>query len=166
MKSEEEIQNAIELYADMVQKICVLHMKQRVTMNACRERFRGWFHKHADLQTEVEACADLSEASYFLLDTLNQLPPHYRDVLYLFYYEGYKVREISEIKGKNENTIHTWLKRGRDSSSHAVCHLPSGCSVSALEADGGFSCTGSCPYFGSIQLCDSGYQSKYGMEAG
>lgn len=146
MKSEEEIQNAIELYADMVQKICVLHMKQRadaedvfqtvflkyaqsepfrdrehekawllkVTMNACRERFRSWFHKHADLQTEVEACADLSEASYFLLDTLNQLPPHYRDVLYLFYYEGYKVREISEIKGKNENTIHTWLKRGRE----------------------------------------------------
>ena len=133
MKSEEEIQNAIELYADMVQKICVLHMKQRadaedvfqtvflkyaqsepfrdrehekawllkVTMNACRERFRGWFHKHADFyRLEVEACADLSEASYFLLDTLNQLPPHYRDVLYLFYYEGYKVAEISEIKRK------------------------------------------------------------------
>ena len=37
-----------------------------------------------------------------------------RQVLYLFYYEGYKVREISEIKGKNENTIHTWLKRGRE----------------------------------------------------
>ena len=66
------------------------------------------------VNNEVEACADLSEASYFLLDTLNQLPPHYRDVLYLFYYEGYKVREISEIKGKNENTIHTWLKRGRE----------------------------------------------------
>ena len=85
-------------------------------MNACRERFRGWFHKHADLQTEVEACADLSEASYFLLDTLNQLPPHYRDVLYLFYYEGYKVREISEIKGKKRE-YNTYLAEKRQRST-------------------------------------------------
>ena len=35
MKSEEEIQNAIELYADMVQKICVLHMKQRQMPRMC-----------------------------------------------------------------------------------------------------------------------------------
>ena len=132
MKSEEEIQNAIELYADMVQKICVLHMKQRadaedvfqtvflkyaqsepfrdrehekawllkVTMNACRERFRGWFHKHADLLTEVEACADLSEASYFLLDTLNQLPPHYRDVLYLFIMKAIRCGKYLKSKEK------------------------------------------------------------------
>ena len=145
MKSEEEIQNAIELYADMVQKICVLHMKQRadaedvfqtvflkyaqsapfrdrehekawllkVTMNACRERFRGWFHKHADLQTDVEACGSTHTTSTYLLDALNQLPPHYRDVLYLFYYEGYTAVEIAGILKRSENTIYTWLDRAR-----------------------------------------------------
>ena len=29
-------------------------------------------------------------------------------------YEGYKVKEIAKILKKNENTIKTWLSRGRE----------------------------------------------------
>jgi len=48
-----------------------------------------------------------------VLDAVIQLPQKYRDVIYLFYYEGYSAVDIAKILNKNENTIYTWLDRGR-----------------------------------------------------
>ena len=42
------------------------------------------------------------------------LPEKYRTVLYLYYYEEYSVREISQILHCNENTIRTRLSRARE----------------------------------------------------
>ena len=41
------------------------------------------------------------------------LPNSYRNVIYLFYYEGYKAVDIAHILHKKENTIYTWMNRGR-----------------------------------------------------
>ena len=43
-----------------------------------------------------------------------ELPVNYKTVIYLLYYEGYKVREIAEMMKINENTIKTWLSRARE----------------------------------------------------
>ena len=43
-----------------------------------------------------------------------ELPQNYRTVIYLFYYEGYKVHEIAELMKTKEGTIKTWLYRARD----------------------------------------------------
>lgn len=48
-----------------------------------------------------------------LLVELHGLPKKYSLVLYLFYYEGYSVKEIAGLLEKNENSIKTLLKRGR-----------------------------------------------------
>lgn len=48
-----------------------------------------------------------------LLAAVNQLPAHYRAVIYLFYYEGYDAREIGQILGVPTATVHTRLARGR-----------------------------------------------------
>lgn len=53
---------------------------------------------------------DSVDMSWALMKT----PPKYREVLYLYYCEEYKVKEISEILGKKENTIKSLLKRGRE----------------------------------------------------
>lgn len=45
---------------------------------------------------------------------LVQLDDKFRDVLYLKYSEGYNSSQISEILGKNPNTVRTLLKRGLD----------------------------------------------------
>ena len=37
----------------------------------------------------------------------------YRKVIYLHYYEGYTAPEISEILGKNVNTVYTYMQRAR-----------------------------------------------------
>ena len=48
-----------------------------------------------------------------VLEAVNQLPPHYRAVIYLFYYEGYQAAEIGQILGIPTATVHTRLARGR-----------------------------------------------------
>ncbi len=53
---------------------------------------------------------DSVDMSWALMKT----PLKYREVLYLYYCEEYKVKEISEILNKKENTIKSLLKRGRE----------------------------------------------------
>lgn len=91
----------------------------RVTMNACKDVFKSWFHRHIDLSSTLDDISDEnSSLSYSQVSDLMQavlsLPTHYRQVIYLFYYEGYKVSEIADILHKKENTIHTWLKRSKE----------------------------------------------------
>ena len=44
---------------------------------------------------------------------LMRVEPEYREVLYLYYCERYKVKEIAHILDKNPNTVKTLLSRGR-----------------------------------------------------
>jgi RNA polymerase sigma-70 factor (ECF subfamily) len=52
---------------------------------------------------------DSADISWALMRT----PQKYREVLYLYYCEQYKVSEIAAILKVNENTVKTRLKRGR-----------------------------------------------------
>ncbi|NLT09593.1 MAG: RNA polymerase sigma factor [Ruminococcus sp.] len=46
-------------------------------------------------------------------DMIRALPQKYSEVIFLYYYEGYNIREISEFLGKSENTVSSLLQRGR-----------------------------------------------------
>lgn len=48
------------------------------------------------------------------MEAVLKLPEKYRDVIYLFYYEGYTAVQIAKILGKKENTVYTWLSRAKD----------------------------------------------------
>lgn len=48
-----------------------------------------------------------------ILKAVMELPERHRVVIHLFYYEGYKVREISKILDTNESSIRVQLHRGR-----------------------------------------------------
>lgn len=45
---------------------------------------------------------------------LFELPERYRRTLYLFYYEDYSIKEISDVLEMPEGTVKTNLKRGRE----------------------------------------------------
>lgn len=49
-----------------------------------------------------------------MLSAVNELPAHYRSVIYLYYYEGYSAGEIGTILGIPRATVHTRLARGRE----------------------------------------------------
>ena len=54
---------------------------------------------------------ELEEGS--LSAAVNLLPPKYRAVIYLYYYEGYSSKEIARLLGRNPATVATQLRRGR-----------------------------------------------------
>lgn len=49
----------------------------------------------------------------FVWDAVKQLPDRYRDVIHLFYCEGYSTREAAAILGRKESTVRAELSRGR-----------------------------------------------------
>ena len=48
-----------------------------------------------------------------LVDALNNINPDYRIPLYLFYYEGYSIKEIAKQLKKSESAIKMRLLRGK-----------------------------------------------------
>ena len=48
-----------------------------------------------------------------LIEAILSLPEKYKDVIYLYYYEGYSAAEISNILKKKVNTVYTLLTRAR-----------------------------------------------------
>lgn len=86
----------------------------RVTVNACKDFLKSlWRHPAAPLDLLSEEAAAVSDDHHELLELVLALPPKYKDVIYLFYYEGYTAVEIANILGKNENTIYSLMSRGR-----------------------------------------------------
>lgn len=57
--------------------------------------------------------AELTQEDHTVLEAVLALPPKYRDVVYLHYYEGYTAPQIGQILKKNVNTIYTLLTRAR-----------------------------------------------------
>lgn len=55
-----------------------------------------------------------SEQEYSVLDEILKLPQKYREVLYLYYYEEYSVKEIGIMLKRKESTIQSRLAAGRN----------------------------------------------------
>ena len=147
MRSEQEAARAIDLYADMVRRLCLIHLKNqadsedifqtvffkyvlssvvfknqehekawfiRVTVNACRDLLRSFFHSRTvPLEELIDLPADAPPDTRHVLDAVLGLPEKYRDVVYLHYYEGYTAPEIGRIMHKNTNTVYSLLTRSK-----------------------------------------------------
>ena len=85
----------------------------KVTANECKNHIR-WNKKillSSDiLESRIGSNIEIDEISASLL----KLSKKYRIVVYLYYYEGYKVKEIAEILNLNEENVRTRLRRGRE----------------------------------------------------
>lgn len=85
----------------------------RSAINACKDVLKSHWRKTTvalDAASRVPA-PEVPESS--LLAALDLLPPKYRVVIYLYYYEGYAAKEIAEILERPTATINTQLSRGR-----------------------------------------------------
>jgi RNA polymerase sigma-70 factor (ECF subfamily) len=87
----------------------------RVAANQCKDARKGFFRRNVySLEDrEREPSYEWDDSSREVLDAVFRLPDNYRDVIYLFYYEGYTAVEIAKMLGKRENTVYTWLTRGK-----------------------------------------------------
>ena len=48
-----------------------------------------------------------------VLEAVLSLPEKYRIVIYLYYYEGYQIREIARITSQSEAAVSQQMSRGR-----------------------------------------------------
>lgn len=74
----------------------------------------SWNRKTQGITEELEEKGQMKELFVpSLVTELQQLPSKYSLALYLYYYEGYSVKEISLLLEKKENSVKTLLNRGR-----------------------------------------------------
>ena len=84
----------------------------RVAGNLCKNRLKYNRLRQTD-ELREELIAEQREDLSFIWDAVQALPVQYREVIHLFYQEGYSTREISQILGRKEATIRSDLSRGR-----------------------------------------------------
>lgn len=85
----------------------------RVAINECRMSVRRSL-RFVPLDSMRELPLPQSDDHSDLSWALMRLSVKYREVLYLYYEEGFKVREIAGILDTREGTVMSLLKRGRD----------------------------------------------------
>ncbi len=85
----------------------------RVTINECNSYFRtSWIKKRVSMEA-VETLSFSTPEKTDLFYALDKLVIKEREVIHLYYYEGYSVHEISEIMLMSETAIQTRLYRAR-----------------------------------------------------
>ena len=92
----------------------------KVAVNRCRDIWRGsWFKKivlgHPSFELfpapdEIRTVAD----KYALAEAVNRLRPEFKEVVLLFYYQGFSVSEISDMLEIAEGTVSSRLSRARN----------------------------------------------------
>ncbi len=87
----------------------------RCAINRSTDVFRQRARRREEsLPESGENTPVLSYENYELLDAVNALPADERTALYLHYYEGFTAKEIAQILHKNQNTVASLIRRGRE----------------------------------------------------
>jgi len=84
----------------------------RVTINLTKNLKKFMNNKSIENLNENILFETPEESEIF--SVVCDLPQNYKTVVYLFYYEGYKVNEIAKLMDTKEGTIKTWLYRARE----------------------------------------------------
>lgn len=93
------------------------HLKNwliRVTINECKQAFRSPWRRTEDIQEYANTLALPTEDHRDLFCLVMNLPPKYRVVLYLYYYEDHTSDEIAKMLDIPAATVRTRLARGRE----------------------------------------------------
>ncbi len=84
----------------------------RVTVNCCKKFWSSGWKRHVVVGGEPEEVFQLPEENG-IHEALITLPPKYRNVLHLFYFEDMAVKDIAGILREKEPTVRMQLTRGR-----------------------------------------------------
>ena len=84
----------------------------KVTANCAKSFLTMPWRKHIELSEPDIIFSQPEENS--LDDALRKLPQYYREVIHLYYYEGYKTDEIAGILNRRPSTVRTQLTRARE----------------------------------------------------
>jgi len=92
----------------------------KVALNRCRDLWRSSWIKKVVLGHPGFECFPAPEQIGLLADqqslseAVNRLKPEFKEVILLFYYQGFSVTEIAEMLGIAEGTVSSRLSRARE----------------------------------------------------
>ena len=93
----------------------------KVTINDCKTLFlSSWRKKIVFLSEKEENLVTSKDNDNNLLDEINKLSKNERLAIFLYYYENYKINEISSILKKSETNIQTILYRARNKLKNII----------------------------------------------
>ena len=84
----------------------------RTAVNLCLSDLRAE-SRHGELPLDENIAAAYGEDSFEVVDAVQTLPTQDRYAVYLYYYEGYGVKEIGHLLKEPEGTISSRLSRAR-----------------------------------------------------
>lgn len=86
----------------------------RVTVNRCKDLLRNPFRRLKASFEEAEAVLSSPyETDTAVFDAVMSLPLKYREVVMLYYFEGYSAPRIAELLQRKSSTVQTQLMRAR-----------------------------------------------------
>lgn len=85
----------------------------RVAANLSKNRL-AFGKRHPSDELDETLAAEHREDLSFVWEAVKSLPVKYREAIHLFYYEGFSAAQTAKILGKNESTVRSLLKRGRE----------------------------------------------------
>ncbi len=84
----------------------------RVTINCSKNLLNSKFFRNtAELKEDIPFETEEKHDIYY---SVQKLPIKYKTIVHLYYYENYKIKEISEILKMKENTVKSCLARARE----------------------------------------------------
>lgn len=108
-----------EVFIKLYKNITDLHNDEHIkywlivtTINTCKNLNKSYWKRNIRSINEIDVSKELNNNE--ILDELFKLPNKYRIVIFLYYYEGYKTKEIASILNTKESTIISILNRGRN----------------------------------------------------
>lgn len=106
----------LKLYTQKMEFRDAQHIKAwliQTTIHTCIDEQRKFWRRHRTYLDEA-FCQVENPVERNELYELMELPANHRNALYLYYYEGFSIREISVCMKVRENTVKSWMRRGRE----------------------------------------------------
>ena len=86
----------------------------RITINECKNFLLSSWKKRIIAFTEKEEnTISIKLPNDDLLEAILELPKKYRTIIFLYYYENYRIKEIAEILNISVTNVQTILSRAR-----------------------------------------------------
>lgn len=91
----------------------------RVTINCARKHYEQYWNRNVDYIEEPERMADEKETmelpeEHPVRAAVEKLPPKYRLVVHLYYYEDLSIVEIAQLTSQKESTVKSQMYRARE----------------------------------------------------
>lgn len=102
------------LINDKVQEDKVKQLLFKIAINDSKNILTSSWRKLTSSLEKTEYKLETKMDNSDLIECLKELNSKYRIPLYLYYYEGYSIKDISVILKTNESTIKTRIKRGKE----------------------------------------------------